>query len=336
MQKIFIKTLSLVIVFSTLAFTSPVFATESSGDQEESNTIYANPFINVIPFDSETVVNSLTVTATSTAKFIVEAPETYTQNEDGTYTATFTFTENGTHVFTVMDTLGNTAKETVTVENIDNIGPGIDTLPYNTDPTSESIVVTAITDEGAYFTSPNPLTITQNGTYEFIAKDAAGNESSYSITITNIIPRVVNTNSSSRGGGSSGGTIDRCSNIPGVQATVPAGYVVDGNRNCTLPTVVTNPVGQVLGAETEGQVLGAEKFKFTLDLKFGDKNDEVMELQKRLIADGLMTGPATGLFWTKTLAGVREFQRLNGIRTTNGVIKTTGNVGILTRAALNK
>jgi N-acetylmuramoyl-L-alanine amidase len=71
-------------------------------------------------------------------------------------------------------------------------------------------------------------------------------------------------------------------------------------------------------------------------MKIGDKNDEVKELQERLIADGYMTGPSTGYFWVKTLAAVRKFQKDHGIRTVNGVVYTTGNVGPLTLAALNK
>jgi hypothetical protein len=342
MQKIFIKTLSLIVLLSTLLLSSPVYALEENiptsdvpvlimNELSEDNESEIIPYFTILPYDAVTPVQSLTVTAESNQTF--NTPSSHT------------FTENGTFTFIVVDSMGNGSLYPVTITNIDTTAPVITVAPYNTASTTDPITVSVATSEGAL--NQTSYTFTTNGSFTFIATDAAGNVTSQTVTISNIVPVVVNTGGGSGGsssGSSSGGTIDRCSNIVGIQATVPTDYTVEGNNRICIatitPTVVApteiTPVGQVLGAETIGQVLGAEKFKFTLDLKFGDRNDEVMELQKRLIADGLMTGPATGLFWTKTLAGVRSLQKLNGIRTIGSQIKTTGNVGPLTRAVLNK
>lgn len=89
--------------------------------------------------------------------------------------------------------------------------------------------------------------------------------------------------------------------------------------------------GQVLGASTgpAGQVLGAEKFIFTLTLKLGSKGNEVTELQKFLNAAGYDCGAADGIFGAKTKSCVIKFQSANGL-------KGDGIVGLLTRAVLNK
>lgn len=79
-----------------------------------------------------------------------------------------------------------------------------------------------------------------------------------------------------------------------------------------------------------GQVLGAEKFIFTLVLKYGLKGNEVTELQKVLIAGGYLkiTTP-TGYFGPLTRQAVKEFQLANKL-------DGDGIVGPLTREVLNK
>ena len=125
----------------------------------------------------------------------------------------------------------------------------------------------------------------------------------------------------------------------------------------TTPTLA--PVGQVLGASTGpiiiagcgrrttgvsvttgqscvgnsgevvGQVLGAEKFHFTLTIKKGSKGNEVKELQKFLNNASYNVGVVDGKFGNKTKAMVIKFQIANKL-------KGDGVVGYLTRAVLNK
>jgi len=81
-----------------------------------------------------------------------------------------------------------------------------------------------------------------------------------------------------------------------------------------------------------GRVLGAEGFRFLVDLKQGMSNNDVMELQKRLRAEGFFTYPTdTGYFGTFTFNAVVAYQLAHP---TIGFV--TGFVGPLTRAELNK
>ncbi len=78
-----------------------------------------------------------------------------------------------------------------------------------------------------------------------------------------------------------------------------------------------------------GEVLGAEGFKFTLNLSLGMHNSDVTELQKLLIAQGFLKVAApTGWFGPLTQAAVKKYQ-------TAHKISATGFVGPLTRAQLN-
>lgn len=83
-------------------------------------------------------------------------------------------------------------------------------------------------------------------------------------------------------------------------------------------------------SETEGLVLGVNTLKFNNNLWQGMRSDEVKELQKRLRAEGFFTFPQdTGYFGPITFAAVQEYQASRGIW-------TTGFVGMITRAALNR
>jgi peptidoglycan hydrolase-like protein with peptidoglycan-binding domain len=65
------------------------------------------------------------------------------------------------------------------------------------------------------------------------------------------------------------------------------------------------------------------------DLFFGMSNDEVLLLQKFLIAKGYLSADLnTGYFGTATYNAVRSYQRAGGI-------SSTGIVGPLTRAKIN-
>jgi N-acetylmuramoyl-L-alanine amidase len=78
-----------------------------------------------------------------------------------------------------------------------------------------------------------------------------------------------------------------------------------------------------------GQVLGASSYNFTLNLSLGSSGNDVTELQKRLTAEGVYTGPITGYFGPLTGAGVKAYQLKYGIA-------QLGIVGPATRAKLNQ
>ncbi|KKW43542.1 MAG: hypothetical protein UY93_C0002G0138 [Parcubacteria group bacterium GW2011_GWA1_56_13] len=119
-------------------------------------------------------------------------------------------------------------------------------------------------------------------------------------------------------GGGGGGTATAATVAQA--ATTPA-----ATQTATTPAVTT----------PAGQVLGAEAFNFTGDLHMSSSGSDVTELQKVLIAAGFdipaitKGGIAYGYFGGQTLAAVIAYQKANGVT-------STGYVGTLTRAVLNK
>ena len=80
------------------------------------------------------------------------------------------------------------------------------------------------------------------------------------------------------------------------------------------------------------QVLGAENFRFLVNLRKDVNSNDVKELQARLRKEGLFTFPTdTGYFGPVTFAAVKAYQTAHP---TIGYIN--GFVGPLTRAELNK
>jgi hypothetical protein len=71
-------------------------------------------------------------------------------------------------------------------------------------------------------------------------------------------------------------------------------------------------------------------FQFTLNMKFGDKNNDVMELQKRLQILGYypINSATTGYFGSVTKASVVKYQKAHNLT-------PDGSVGPLTRRSLN-
>ena len=76
------------------------------------------------------------------------------------------------------------------------------------------------------------------------------------------------------------------------------------------------------------KVLGIATFNFTVDLRLGMEGNDVTELQKRLTAEGVYSGPITGYFGQLTLQAVKTYQNKVGV-------PATGFVGPLTRGQLN-
>lgn len=83
-----------------------------------------------------------------------------------------------------------------------------------------------------------------------------------------------------------------------------------------------------VSASPGGQVLGVSTFKFNRSLAIGSSGQDVLELQKRLTAEDLYSGPITGYFGPLTLKAVKAYQLKNNI-------STVGAVGPITRNKLN-
>jgi hypothetical protein len=85
---------------------------------------------------------------------------------------------------------------------------------------------------------------------------------------------------------------------------------------------------QLSAAQNGGASAGA-KYQFTKALALGASGTEVLELQKRLKAEGYLSATPNGNYGPATKAAVQAFQRANGL-------SPLGTVGPGTRAALNR
>ncbi len=94
-----------------------------------------------------------------------------------------------------------------------------------------------------------------------------------------------------------------------------------------FPTVISAPAPTT---GSIGQVLGIETFNFAQNLRYGMRNNDVLELQKRLAAEGFFKVNPTGYFGPITLFSLKLYQATNQINPVSGF------VGPLTRAALNR
>ena len=116
----------------------------------------------------------------------------------------------------------------------------------------------------------------------------------------------------------------------GVGAGTSAVNVCSANNGgCTTVSVV---VVSATAASSSGTVPAntgtAEKYRFTNPLKLNSTGSEVIELQKRLIDEGVYSGPVNGRYGPLTEAAVKKYQKEHGLT-------QLGNVGPGTRAALN-
>ncbi len=106
--------------------------------------------------------------------------------------------ENGSYSFTVMDSSGRTASESITISNIDTKAPTV-SLSKSTDAwTEEGLTISASASDdlsglaseaysfGGAFSSSSSLLVRSNGTYSVTVRDNAGNTASASITVSNI------------------------------------------------------------------------------------------------------------------------------------------------------
>lgn len=103
-----------------------------------------------------------------------------------------------------------------------------------------------------------------------------------------------------------------------------------GSPNPLPSATAAMPVVPATPATVRGQELGATTYNFTRNLGFGLSGSDVTELQKVLIAAGILKIDApTGNFGQLTKVAVQVFQKSHGI-------SQTGFVGPLTRGELNK
>jgi peptidoglycan hydrolase-like protein with peptidoglycan-binding domain len=272
----------------------------------------------------------------------------------------YTFTENGSFEFTFHDEDGATGSSIVTVDNIDRTPPIISVDAYSVTPTNAPVVVSVATNEGTLNTSSH--TFSENGSFDFVATDEAGNIATSTVTIAHIdteapvISRVGEERVEVRLGDSysdAGATVadntDAAVSVStsGSVDTQTAGtYTItytatDAAGNSATPVTRTVEVyrrssgggggsSRIATPDSQplvGRVLGASIYNFTADLTIGAKGEDVTALQNMLKEQGYFTEAPTGFFGPKTKAAVAAFQASKGL-------PQTGYVGPLTRAAL--
>jgi len=167
-----------------------------------------------------------------------------------------------------------------------------------------------------------------NYTVTYTVTDSAGN--------TTVVVRNVTIYGPGRGGSGSTGEVLGAETGPednGASTTTEETIDNSGDTATTTDTVI-----YIQEPAPAGEVLGAEIFKFLIDLRFRDNNNDVMELQKRLTTEGLFTASTTGYFGPVTRASVIAYQEkyASEILTPLGLTKGTGFVGPYTRAKLNQ
>lgn len=94
------------------------------------------------------------------------------------------FIENGSYTFNFVDDFGNIGSSTVTIDNIDRTPPIITITPFATSSTNQSVIITATANEGTFASSTH--TFTENGSFDFVATDEAGNISTSTVVVTHI------------------------------------------------------------------------------------------------------------------------------------------------------
>ncbi|MFA6300729.1 MAG: immunoglobulin-like domain-containing protein [Candidatus Paceibacterota bacterium] len=223
----------------------------------------------------------------------------------GSYFVTYTADDSGNPGLSVARTVNvvDTTAPVITLvgENPMKIKHGVTAMFSDIDPG-------AVADDGSSVAVNYSDFIDKNGTYyiTYDAIDASGNHAEQVVRKVIVGSIISGSGSGGSGGGNGGGTSGNVGNE-------------NGNQN------------------PGGQVLGAEKFIFTLFLKMGHSPyptgiyaNEVMELQKFLNAVPYNSGLVVdGKFGPLTNAAVIKFQLANGL-------VGDGLVGPLTRAVLNK
>lgn len=300
-------------------FSDPVTYTITAEDESTQNYVVT---VVVAPFPA--VVNLSDDLSTTTAKtwswdsnspnsvfrFIVDQLEDSTPSGDySNVTTTTKDSGDGTYYLHVQakDLAGNESEVVSVSAILDNTAPIITLSGSNpvsltvgdsfSDPGATAVdnldgIVTVTTSGSVDTNNTGEYTIT----YE--AQDGVHNTSTKTRTV------VVNSAPSGGGGGSSGGGSSRTSSV-----------------SATTTEIVPETSG--------GVVLGITTFRFLIDLSLGMENNDVRELQTRLIKDGYLTVPATGYFGPKTLAAVKSYQLAHRL-------PTTGFFGPMTRSIINK
>jgi peptidoglycan hydrolase-like protein with peptidoglycan-binding domain len=312
----------------------------------ENPTLIANQNIIVdAPADTIsptlTLPSNITLEATSPSGAVVTFIATATDTSPTNPTVTCTpssgsifYLGTTTVNCSAMDTALNTANGSFIVTVQDTTPPVITILGENpirilrgTTYTDAGATTTDAIDSGVVATSTSNVNTSINGTYyvTYGATDISGNSAIEKIRTVIVY--------------SSGGR-RRIENPPVEIITSP---VIENSilESTSADLIIENISPVIVETSTipiSGEVLGVSTFVFNKNLGFGDRNSDVIELQKRLTNEGLFTASTTGYFGTTTKNAVIKYQEkyTSEILAPLGLTKGTGFVGIYTRGKLNQ
>ena len=176
--------------------------TDAAGNISEVTTFEVTNIDKVAPViiltgDNQTPLQKAMLTATVDDG----SPIYYRIGDTGEWTEymdPITVTSNATYNFLATDVAGNEGTNFLSFENIDTTAPVIALSGDNQTPL-QKVTLTASTDDGSpiyyrigdtgeWMEYKEPITVTDNATYNFLATDAAGNEGTNFLTFGNIIP----------------------------------------------------------------------------------------------------------------------------------------------------
>jgi len=213
---------------------------------------------------------------------------------------------------------GNISGNILTIYGV-NPGSGIANICASIGCTNLSITVNSVT------TSANPPTFSQNNILlnagQQTTVNISGTGSYYisnntSVTVASVM---INGNTATVYASNAGNSnVSICQS--GGQCTTL--YITVSN-----PTTQTNTTTTTTTTTTPSVVQPV--YVFLRYLGYGDNGEDVLQLQKLLVKEGFLTATPNGHFGSATKLAVQKFQKAHSI-------KQTGNVGQLTKTALNQ
>lgn len=171
------------------------------------STPIANVSLNAVSGAPTNGSVTLSIDVSGTTSEFSLAGEPYNFGAGNTSNPSFEVTENGTYTASVTDSRGRSVSVSYTVDCIDKAAPVIDSVTKNTEDWSESGVIVTVEahDEGlglsdasysfngGAFGADNSYKVTSNGNLSIRVRDAAGNITETSYTVSNVgrDPKVV-------------------------------------------------------------------------------------------------------------------------------------------------
>lgn len=252
----------------------------------------------------------------------------------------------------VIPLVGFAANE-LTLQTSTLISVGSDTLTVAGDYTMDSVTL----DTASFTVTLSPggsLVITSSGRNRISASNSSGvmastvcnssvsqlqlnaTQTSGAQTIT-ITPSATLCTTGSSGGSTSGSTTTTTDTttttvVPTTTTTTTTAPAATVTTPAVTTSIVTIPAATVSTPSVPVAAV-VSAWEFRTPLKLGSTETAVTELQKRLTAEGVYSGPITGYFGSLTLAAVKKYQEEQGIATAGQA--GYGNVGPATRASLN-